>query len=48
MPAPGYVGKPSRRGWTPAMAWNLVRTYRAAPAIAPQPLLPVDPSQVRA
>ena len=30
------------------MAWNLVRTYRAAPAIAPQPLLPVDPSQVRA
>ena len=30
------------------MAWNLVRTYRAAPAIAEQPLLPVDPSQVRA
>ncbi|MES5813245.1 cytochrome-c oxidase, cbb3-type subunit I [Pseudoxanthomonas sp. Soil82] len=30
------------------MAWNLVRTYRAAPAIAPQPLLPVDASQVRA
>ena len=30
------------------MAWNLVRTYRAAPPIAPQPLLPVDPSQVRA
>ena len=30
------------------MAWNLVRTYRATPAIAPQPLLPVDPSQVRA
>jgi cytochrome c oxidase cbb3-type subunit I len=30
------------------MAWNLVRTYRAAPVIAPQPLLPVDASQVRA
>jgi cytochrome c oxidase cbb3-type subunit 1 len=30
------------------MAWNLVRTYRAVPAIAPQPLLPVDASQVRA
>ena len=30
------------------MAWNLVRTYRATPAITPQPLLPVDPSQVRA
>lgn len=26
VPAPGYVGKPSRRGWTPAMAWNLVRS----------------------
>jgi cytochrome c oxidase cbb3-type subunit 1 len=30
------------------MAWNVVRTYRAAPAIEPQPLLPVDASQVRA
>ncbi|WP_024867485.1 cytochrome-c oxidase, cbb3-type subunit I [Pseudoxanthomonas suwonensis] len=30
------------------MAWNLVRTYRAAPAIAPQPVLPVDASQARA
>lgn len=26
VPAPGYVGKASRRGWTPAMAWNLVRS----------------------
>lgn len=26
VPAPGYVGKPSRRGWTPAMAWNLARS----------------------
>ncbi|AKC86390.1 cytochrome-c oxidase, cbb3-type subunit I [Pseudoxanthomonas suwonensis] len=30
------------------MAWNLVRTYRAAPAIESQPVLPVDASQVRA
>ncbi|KAF1694834.1 cytochrome-c oxidase, cbb3-type subunit I [Pseudoxanthomonas jiangsuensis] len=30
------------------MAWNLVRTWRTAPAIEPQPLLPVDPSEVRA
>ena len=30
------------------MAWNTWRTYRAAPAIEPQPLLPVDPSEVRA
>ena len=30
------------------MAWNLLRTYRAVPAIAEQPLLPVDASQVRA
>jgi site-specific DNA recombinase len=26
VPAPGYVGKASRRGWTPAQAWNLVRS----------------------
>lgn len=26
VPAPGYTGKASRRGWTPAMAWNLVRS----------------------
>ena len=26
VPAPGYTGKVSRRGWTPAMAWNLVRS----------------------
>jgi len=30
------------------MAWNLVRTYRAVPAIEPQAVLPADPSQVRA
>ena len=30
------------------MAWNMWRTYRAAPAIEPQPLLPVDASEVRA
>ena len=30
------------------MAWNVVRTYRAAPAIESQPVLPVDASQVRA
>ena len=30
------------------MAWNLIRTYRSAPALAEQPLLPVDASQVRA
>ncbi len=30
------------------MAWNMWRTYRAAPAIEPQPLLPVDSSEVRA
>jgi len=30
------------------MAWNVVRTYRSAPAIESQPLLPVDASQVRA
>ena len=30
------------------MAWNMWRTYRAAPAIEAQPVLPVDPSQVRA
>ena len=30
------------------MAWNVLRTYRAAPAIESQPVLPVDASQVRA
>ncbi len=30
------------------MAWNVWRTYRVAPAIEPQPLLPVDASEVRA
>ena len=30
------------------MGWHMWRTYRSAPAIAPQPLLPVDASQVRA
>ncbi|HAT11603.1 MAG TPA: hypothetical protein DCS97_13655, partial [Planctomycetes bacterium] len=26
VPAPGYVGLASRRGWTPSQAWNLVRS----------------------
>ncbi len=30
------------------MAWNVWRTWRAAPAIEPQPVLPVDASEVRA
>ncbi|WP_372018006.1 cytochrome-c oxidase, cbb3-type subunit I [Pseudoxanthomonas sp. 10H] len=30
------------------MAWNVLRTYRAAPAIESQPVMPVDASQVRA
>ncbi|MGX9719528.1 cytochrome-c oxidase, cbb3-type subunit I [Stenotrophomonas acidaminiphila] len=30
------------------MAWNVWRTWRTAPAIAAQPLLPVDASEVRA
>ncbi|WP_433851037.1 cytochrome-c oxidase, cbb3-type subunit I [Stenotrophomonas nitritireducens] len=30
------------------MAWNVWRTWRTAPAIEPQPLLPVDASEVRA
>src|SRR5690606_30780967 len=30
------------------MAWNVVRTWRAAPAIAPQPVLPVAASDARA
>ena len=30
------------------MAWNMWRTYRTAPAIEPQPVLPVDSSEVRA
>ena len=30
------------------MAWNVWRTWRAAPAIVPQPVLPVEPSDARA
>ncbi|WP_447729535.1 cytochrome-c oxidase, cbb3-type subunit I [Pseudoxanthomonas suwonensis] len=30
------------------MAWNVLRTWRAAPAIAPQPVLPVAASDARA
>lgn len=26
VPAPGYVGKASRRGWTPSQVWSLVRS----------------------
>ena len=30
------------------MAWNVLRTWRSAPAIAPQPVLPPDASEARA
>ena len=30
------------------MAWNVWRTWRDAPAIVPQPVLPVEPSDARA
>ena len=49
---PYYLGRLAGGGLVLAgfclMAWNMWRTYRAAPAIEPQPLLPVDSSEVRA